>query len=281
MKPLAAALELVKAMPPAKIGDTLVKLAKLQPDILDDLLSEVDQPLKSMTCESSGRSFIICDHNRDGDSFRSPWSNNYYPEYDGFLPSRRMRALEIASNEMFDGYRDAYYGRDSLSSAYFWDDEEAGEQGFAAAIVIRKEVKEEGRRGVWDSIHVLSVESEEDAKKKGDGKGKPGGGKPGGFSYTLTSSILVHIADSEGGGTRLAGRVQEQFTEEMVATSDEQHLVNIGDLVQRRENKMRDNLALIYFGKSQEVINELRSQVACAAQSQGGIAAALKERFGK
>ena len=38
---------------------------------------------------------------------RSTWSNKYYPEEEeeGFLPSPKLRAMEIEANKVFDAYR--------------------------------------------------------------------------------------------------------------------------------------------------------------------------------
>ena len=40
------------------------------------------QPLKAIRCPDTNKDFIVCDYNRDGDSFRSPWSNKYTPPLD-------------------------------------------------------------------------------------------------------------------------------------------------------------------------------------------------------
>lgn len=41
---------------------------------------------------------------------RSPWSNKYEPFIeDGFLPSEKLRSMEIEFNELFDAYRELYY----------------------------------------------------------------------------------------------------------------------------------------------------------------------------
>ena len=41
---------------------------------------------------------------------RSPWSNKYEPYIeDGFLPSEKLRNMEIEFNELFDAYRELYY----------------------------------------------------------------------------------------------------------------------------------------------------------------------------
>lgn len=77
------------------------------PDLTEDLLSSVDQPLQIRRCKKTGRDYLICDYNRDGDSFRSPWSNEYDPPIaDGTEPSSALRQLEITANDAFDIYRD-------------------------------------------------------------------------------------------------------------------------------------------------------------------------------
>ena len=65
---------------------------------------------------------------------RSPWSNRYEPHIDdGFLPSEKLRAMEIEFNELFDAYRELYF-EGGTSSVYLWD----LDQGFAACFLIKK-----------------------------------------------------------------------------------------------------------------------------------------------
>jgi len=40
------------------------------PHLCEDLLSSVDQPLKIARDKSYGKDFLLCDYNRDGDSYR-------------------------------------------------------------------------------------------------------------------------------------------------------------------------------------------------------------------
>ncbi len=81
-----------------------------------------------------GRNYLVCDYNRDGDSHRSPWSNHYFPPLeDGFVPSEKLRAMEIEFNELFDAYRELYF-EGGTSSVYLWD----LEQGFAGCFLIKK-----------------------------------------------------------------------------------------------------------------------------------------------
>lgn len=65
---------------------------------------------------------------------RSPWSNKYFPQIeDGFLPSSRLRGIEVEANELFDAYRELYY-EGGTSSVYLWD----LDGGFAGCFLIKK-----------------------------------------------------------------------------------------------------------------------------------------------
>ena len=59
--------------PTGKIEQNLSGLINLLPEQTDELLQRVDQPLEEATCPRTGRRFLLCDYNRDGDSYRSPW----------------------------------------------------------------------------------------------------------------------------------------------------------------------------------------------------------------
>lgn len=40
------------------------------PSLCEDLLSSVDQPLKIARDKVVGKDYLLCDYNRDGDSYR-------------------------------------------------------------------------------------------------------------------------------------------------------------------------------------------------------------------
>ena len=84
----------------------LTELVDLVPDLTDDLLNTIDQPLQQAK-DASGNAYLNCDYNRDGDSYRSPWTNAYDPPIDdGILPPANLRRLEIAANDLFNSYRE-------------------------------------------------------------------------------------------------------------------------------------------------------------------------------
>ena len=45
------------------------ELVDLVPDLTDDLLNTVDQPLQ-LAKDAKGNAYLLCDYNRDGDSYR-------------------------------------------------------------------------------------------------------------------------------------------------------------------------------------------------------------------
>ena len=69
-KQLKSALNLMRRMPPAQTETSLTGLINLIPDLTDDLLQRIDQPLKVAKDAKSGQHYVICDYNRDGDSYR-------------------------------------------------------------------------------------------------------------------------------------------------------------------------------------------------------------------
>ena len=67
---LDCALDLMRRLPPQQIEKNLSDLIDLVPDLCEDLLSSVDQPLKIARDKTVGKDYLLCDYNRDGDSYR-------------------------------------------------------------------------------------------------------------------------------------------------------------------------------------------------------------------
>lgn len=65
-----ALLDLLRRLPPTNIEQNVNTLCDLCPEYAEDLLSNVDQPLSVHRDEASGKDYLGCDYNRDGDSFR-------------------------------------------------------------------------------------------------------------------------------------------------------------------------------------------------------------------
>jgi len=238
------ALDLMRRMPPSDIEDNLAGLIDLVPDLCEQLLSMVDQPLKVAHDSSAKRDYLLCDYNRDGDSYRSPWSSKYDPPISGGAqPSSKLRNLEVKANEAFDTYRDLYF-EGGVSSVYTWD----LDNGFAAVILIKKTQdttkQNQPMKGTWDSIHVIEVQ---------DGKGDA--------KYKLTSTVMLFIETQtpETGRITLAGSLTRQDSKTYKINREWNHVANIGRMVEDMEFNLRTTIETIYFGKTKQIVNELRT----------------------
>lgn len=58
------------SMFPVKLLNYVVCFVQV-PGLCEDLLSSVDQPLKIARDKVVGKDYLLCDYNRDGDSYRS------------------------------------------------------------------------------------------------------------------------------------------------------------------------------------------------------------------
>ncbi|CAA6665138.1 unnamed protein product [Spirodela intermedia] len=241
---MEAALDLMRRMPPRQAEAALSALLSLLPHHADNLLSQIDQPLQALFDAESGKEFVLCEYNRDADSYRSPWSNKYHPPLeDGPLPSDDLRKLEIEANDIFSVYRDQYY-EGGVSSVYMWKDDS---DCIAACFVIKKDGSKSahGRRGylqegAWDAIHVIEVRSEVD----------------GTAHYCLTSTVMLSMTtESKSSGT---------FTMSLDLPLEDGHVCNMGKMIEEMEGKLRNSLDQVYFGKTREMICTLRPpRMAC------------------
>ncbi|KAI7755741.1 hypothetical protein M8C21_019546 [Ambrosia artemisiifolia] len=128
---MEAAMGLMRRMPPKHTETALSALLSLLPDHSSDLLSQIDQPLQVLCDVDNAKEFILCEYNRDADSYRSPWSNKYHPPLEeGIYPSAELRKLEIEANEIFTVYHGSKYAH--------------GKRGYL-------------HEGGWEAIHVIQV----------------------------------------------------------------------------------------------------------------------------
>ncbi len=106
-------------------------------------------------------------------------------------------------------------------------------------------------QGVWDAIHVVEVQE----------KGKTG-------VYSLTSTVMLSIKTKakETGSTELAGSLTRQAQGEYPFDANNTHVKNIGRMIEELENKLRNHINLIYFGKTKDICNTLRSVPSLAVE---------------
>ncbi|PVH15281.1 uncharacterized protein CXQ87_003119 [Candidozyma duobushaemuli] len=259
-----AALDLLRRLDPRHVEKNLNSICTLLQhdnseegaELAQDLLSSVDTPLKLAKCKESGKSFLCCDYNRDGDSYRSPFSNKYNPpteDDESPYPSSVLRELEIKANESFDVYRDLYYENGGYSSVYLWDtaeDESADslKEGFAGVVLFKKEA--EDGLAKWDSIHVFEI--------------IPEGANSA--TYKITSSVILDLSTTKSDkGLSLAGTMTRQLESSQSLSTEGgslewAHLVNLGQSIEKSEYNIRNLLQEVYFDKLKNILlKDLRS----------------------
>ncbi|XWS15330.1 hypothetical protein CRYUN_Cryun35bG0086600 [Craigia yunnanensis] len=275
---MEAAMGLMRRMPPRYSETTLSALLSLLPRRSSDLVSQVDLPLQVLCDMDNGKEFILCEYNRDADSYRSPWSNKYHPPLeDAPYPSSELRKLEIEANNIFAIYCDqpnsikldfyaiilcnicfiivrflcltnknnTYY-EGGISSVYMWENDN---DGFVVCFLIKKDGSKngQGRRGyleegAWDAIHVIEVGPEEE----------------GTMRYCLTSTVMLSLTtdDESSGIFSLSGSIRRQMNMNLSAADG--HLCNMGKVIEEMEGKLRNSLDQVYFGKTKEMVCTLR-----------------------
>eukprot|EP01147_Barroeca_monosierra_P010361 gene10362-2496_t len=248
---LDCALDLMRRLPPQNTVENLTGIIDLVPSLCEELLSSIDQPLNVAKDEESGKEYLLCDYNRDADSYRSPWSNKYYPPLDdGAVPSDSLRELEIQANQAFDLYREMYF-EGGVSSVYLWDLQE----GFAGVVLIKK-VGDGSKKikGCFDSIHVFEVQE----TSRGSNA-----------NYKLTSTVMLWLETNKdtSGMMQLGGSLTRQVDKSFTVSPSSPHIANIGTMIEEMENNMRNTLDQIYFGKTKDVVNSLRSSNPLSSES--------------
>lgn len=265
---LNSALNLMRRMPPSSTENSLAGLLELAPDLTDELLTHVDQPLKVCKDTLEGKPFVLCDYNRDGDSYRSPWSNTYFPPMeDGFKPNKKLRELEVIANQLFDVYRKLYFSG-GYSSAYFFETDEKDDQGFGACYLIHKEVEQARslKKGIWDSIHVFEVVS---------------GSKKNEFTYKLTTTVMISLIlqDKKIGTSDLSGLRTQQHENTCILKGNTpnhaDHITNMGQMLEDCETRIRNEIEKIYIQKTRTVISGMRGGNQKLAAQWGDIAGSL------
>ena len=127
--------------------------------------------------ETNHKKFLKHEYNRDGDSYRSPWTNTYFPPSNDctFYPSEQLLQLEQRANELFSIYVHLYYDH-AISSVYFNDTDT---QGFNACFLVKKQMAGENdiKEGCWDAIHVVVCNMKEAPK----------------VSYRVISTVMVTV----------------------------------------------------------------------------------------
>jgi len=244
--PLAADIQNVKG---------LSELLNDNPDAKDALQKKFQLPLRVMEPEEDEKGekpFLLCRYNRVGDKHRSPWTNNLYPKSDdnggksasaGGEEDDELRLLEAQVNEVWDAYKNLYYGHEAVGSVYL---KETDKGAFEGVFCIQKKCS----AGSWDSIHFVHVDEPQEKT----------------CNYRVESSALVVVngsADDDNKQTSVdtsASLSKEtnktcKISPTMMTAS---HIENVGELIEANEIDLRSSLERVHIPKTQEIVDDIK-----------------------
>ena len=243
--------------PPNPTIKECIQLNQLMPIIdidknIDAISSVVDNRTKVCKDDVKGE-FIMCEQNRDGDSYRSPYSNTYFPPTDDAkYPSAPLRDLEEKLNKMFKLYIKHYYSISTLCSVYCWELGDTLADGYGVAVLIKNSLTQQKKvnTGSWDSSNLITVTFENEGAKK---KAK--------YNLISTVNLAMSFEGKAVGKVCLSGTIARSSHYSKTVddyTSDEAHITNIGVLVEDMENSIRNTLDTVYLMKSKQIIDTAR-----------------------
>lgn len=247
-------IQLNQILPVSQIDSNIDAISNViyeNDDLLNEFLQKVDNRTQISNDDPKGE-FIKCEQNREGDSYRSPISNQYFPPIeDAKYPSKPLRDLEEKLNKMFHQYTKAYYSSTAHVSCYCWDLTEKISDGFGVAVLIKNSINHENdiNLGIWDSSNVVNVTFEEEGGKI---KAK--------YSLVTTVSLSMGFSSKICGSVSLSGTIGRTANTSKVVKNyiEDSHVENIGVLIEDLESNIRNTIDTIYVMKSKEIVDTAR-----------------------
>lgn len=261
---LEASFDLIRHFSPSEVEDIMYDVINLNPNHADEILSTTDIPFQIETDPKTKRKYIKCDYNRDGDSYRSPFSNEYYPPLEGgFQISQKLRDIETLAQSTFQVYLEQYF-RTGTISIYCWppneDEISNSQEKFNVGVFIKKD---------------LNNTLLNDKSMLNDGKGTRVDGSincsdvfevtqisGNTYQYDLISSVLLFldIDTNLGVPLRIAGNSshQSQRTVRLNESSPKEHLIQVGQMVEDNQTKYMGRIKEIYVSKMKQAFTLLK-----------------------
>jgi hypothetical protein len=133
--------------------------------------AKIFKPIEICNLDIKGN-FIKSEYNNEENSFRSPWTNQYFPdlEYPKYPPNE-LRLLEERMNELFKKYTELYYGHQAVSSVFVWEQGDTIQKGFNVALLIKNQANKQKAldTGEWESVNIITanffIEREKNVEK--------------------------------------------------------------------------------------------------------------------
>ena len=254
MSKINSCISLSRVLPISKLEQNINAISSLvynDDDVLDSFLQKVDQPL---IINTQNGNFICCEYNREGDSYRYPGTNNYYPPLENINPqNENLLDLEIKLNKLFKIYTKFYYSENAISSVFCYVIDEDNYDEFVVAVLISNTISNDDKNtnGKWESSNLLTVNiNRSDFEIK----------------LNLISSVNVYLNASLKFGNNAKLCVSGSLTKNSEKNINYKEkdfnqdflIDNIGKMIEDLETRIRDEIEVIYFQKTTEIIDSIR-----------------------
>lgn len=204
--------------------------------------------------------FIESEYNKDGDSFRSPWSNKYFPpkESNKLLPNE-LRELEQRVNQLIKTYLKIYYSEDAISSAYIMFQDESISNGFLCSVFIKSSVNNSEYlkdESFLESTNIISVKFMKEKSNTPNKERIKVMYKTN--TYFLYKIKFKNLDNCEYNGTNNCINSKTTYTNNYF--DYEKHLRYIGNSIEENEGNLRLKLEMIGFDKNNYICKEIRME---------------------
>jgi capping protein beta len=197
--------------------------------------------------------FIQCEYNRIETSYRSPFTNEYYPPVNvAKYPLEELRKMEVEFGKLFSQYAKLYYSNKTTSSVYAWDMGDSIINGFGLCTLIYSETN----NSIISTINVFNIKfSKEITKNKEYVK----------VSYKQTSTMNIELNfNNLSKDSYLSTSLSRSILDDNVYTDDylnyEFHYEKLGKMIEQAENSLRLQIEHVQVNKIKDIISNIKQK---------------------
>lgn len=206
----------------------------------------------------------MCRYNQKDGRHRSPWTNAMHPKGpNDETPQENddFRLFELSINEVWDAYKNLYYGHEAVGSVFLRDTSD--QKGFGPFAGLFGICKQKTGYGTWHSVSIVHVD-------------KAGKDDVDMRSYKVETSVwLVLDPATKEDGDDIKGKEGTDFNVDLSATLSKEvtkelkilpnmllasHIENIGELIETNEMDLRSQLERVSIPKTVEMIDTLMKE---------------------
>lgn len=200
--------------------------------------------------------FVKSEVNRSEDSYRSPFTNSYYPKSkDAFYVSRKILKFEQNLNFQLGEYTTLYFDNASHSAFVF----ERGEGQFKIYFFIKKDIENKNllKKGFYHTRMVATIDYEQNTQKNGHNVC---------FRLENYAEFLKHFISDDGVNFKTSGMlcakrdVAQPVAENPFDNLDESLCVKLGNVFEQNDKFLRDLITNVSFKNRLKISSQLYKQ---------------------